>query len=78
MTARQLDMLLCESLGGSHWLKHLLNATVLYASAKALLIGAHSSMQSRALLTSTPSLLQSFNHVLVMSNTATLSSRLVS
>jgi hypothetical protein len=48
MTARQLDMPLCESLGGSHWLWHLLNATVLYASAKALLMGANSSMQSRA------------------------------
>lgn len=37
MTARQLDMPLCETMGGTHWLWHLLNAAVLYFSAKALL-----------------------------------------
>jgi len=47
MTARQLDMPLCESLGGSHWLWHVLNATVLYASARALLIGANASTAAR-------------------------------
>ena len=40
LTARQLDMPLCEQWGGLHWLWHVLNALVLYASAKALLIGA--------------------------------------
>ncbi len=43
LTARQLDMPLCESWGGLHWLWHVLNALVLYASAKALLIGASQS-----------------------------------
>lgn len=41
MMARQLDMLLCDTIGGTHWVWHLLNAVVLYASAKALLIGSH-------------------------------------
>ncbi|UOD51082.1 ceramidase [Orrella daihaiensis] len=40
MTARQLDLPLCEQIGGTHWLWHVLNATVLYASARALLLGA--------------------------------------
>lgn len=39
MSMRQLDMPLCASLGGTHWIWHLLNAAVLYASAKALLAG---------------------------------------
>ncbi|MCD8504706.1 MAG: ceramidase [Burkholderiaceae bacterium] len=43
MTARQLDLPLCEQLGGSHWLWHVMNAGVLYASARALLIGAEYS-----------------------------------
>jgi hypothetical protein len=40
MTARQLDMPLCQNWGGTHWLWHVLNAAVLYASARALLSGA--------------------------------------
>lgn len=40
LTARQLDMPLCEHTGGTHWLWHLLNAGVLYASARALLAGS--------------------------------------
>lgn len=40
LTARQLDMPLCEQTGGTHWLWHMLNAGVLYASARALLAGS--------------------------------------
>jgi hypothetical protein len=36
MTARQLDMPLCLSTGGLHWLWHLCNAGVLWASARAI------------------------------------------
>ncbi len=48
LTTRQLDMLLCESLGGLHWLWHILNAMVLYASAKALLTGASQSIKVKS------------------------------
>ena len=41
LTARQLDLPLCERTGGTHWVWHVMNAVVLYASAKALLIGAN-------------------------------------
>lgn len=37
LTARQLDMPLCPVTGGTHWLWHVLNAGVLYASARAML-----------------------------------------
>ncbi len=37
MTARELDVPLCQTMGGTHWLWHLLNAAVLYFSAKAIL-----------------------------------------
>ena len=40
MTARQLDMPLCEQLGGTHWIWHVVNAMVLFVSARALLAGA--------------------------------------
>ena len=40
LVARQLDMPLCEQTGGTHWLWHMFNAGVLYASARALLAGA--------------------------------------
>jgi len=40
LTARQLDMPLCEQTGGTHWLWHMFNAGVLYASARALLAGS--------------------------------------
>jgi hypothetical protein len=36
MTARQLDMPLCLSTGGLHWLWHLFNACVLWACARAI------------------------------------------
>lgn len=36
MTARQLDMPLCLSTGGLHWLWHLFNAGVLWACARAI------------------------------------------
>lgn len=48
ITARQLDLPLCETTGGTHWLWHVLNALVLYASAKALLIGASQSTRNGA------------------------------
>lgn len=41
MTARQLDLPLCERTGGTHWAWHVMNAAVLYGSAKALLIGTN-------------------------------------
>lgn len=40
MMARQMDLPLCEQIGGTHWLWHIMNAAVLYASARALLAGA--------------------------------------
>lgn len=40
MTARQLDMPLCEDLGGTHWIWHAMNAVVLFTSARALVVGA--------------------------------------
>lgn len=43
MTARQLDLPSCEQMGGTHWLWHIMNAAVLYASACALLAGASDS-----------------------------------
>jgi len=33
---RQLDVVWCDTAGGTHWLWHLLNAVVLWASAKGL------------------------------------------
>jgi peptidoglycan/LPS O-acetylase OafA/YrhL len=36
MIARQLDMPLCSSTGGLHWLWHLFNAAVLWACARAI------------------------------------------
>lgn len=36
LTARQLDMPLCSSTGGLHWLWHLCNAGVLWACARAI------------------------------------------
>ena len=41
MTARQMDLPLCEQTGGTHWAWHVMNAAVLYASARALLAGTH-------------------------------------
>lgn len=41
MTARQMDLPLCEEIGGTHWLWHLLNAAVLYASARGLVTGVY-------------------------------------
>ena len=38
LAARELDMPLCQALGGTHWLWHLLNAVVLYCSAQAILV----------------------------------------
>ena len=40
MAARQLDMPTCQTMGGTHWAWHILNAVVLYASARALLLGS--------------------------------------
>lgn len=37
LIARQLDMPLCAFTNGTHWLWHVLNAGVLYASARAML-----------------------------------------
>jgi hypothetical protein len=36
LLGRQLDMPLCESIGGSHWLWHLLNGLTLYLSSYGL------------------------------------------
>lgn len=44
LTARQLDMPLCQSTGGTHWLWHVLNACVLYASARALTVNVRSDV----------------------------------
>lgn len=37
ITARQMDLPLCGQTGGTHWLWHVINAIVLYASARGLL-----------------------------------------
>jgi hypothetical protein len=42
LLSRQLDMPLCESIGGSHWLWHLLNGLTLYLSAYGLCLKRHS------------------------------------
>ncbi len=42
LLGRQLDMPLCEAVGGSHWLWHLLNGLTLYLSAYGLCLKRHS------------------------------------
>lgn len=42
LLSRQLDMPLCEAVGGSHWLWHLLNGLTLYLSAYGLCLKRHS------------------------------------
>jgi hypothetical protein len=42
LLSRQLDMPLCDSIGGSHWLWHLLNGLTLYLSAYGLCLKRHS------------------------------------
>ena len=37
IAARQMDLPLCDQTGGTHWLWHVINAIVLYASARGLL-----------------------------------------
>lgn len=46
LTARQLDIPLCHVTGGTHWLWHVLNAGVLYASARAMLATVKSGATS--------------------------------
>jgi hypothetical protein len=45
LLSRQLDMLLCDSLGPTHWLWHLLNSLTLYWSSYGLCIERHSKSQ---------------------------------
>jgi hypothetical protein len=45
LLSRQLDMLLCDSLGPTHWLWHLLNSLPLYWSSYGLCIERHSKSQ---------------------------------
>jgi hypothetical protein len=45
LLSRQLDMLLCDSIGPTHWLWHLLNSLTLYWSSYGLCIERHSKSQ---------------------------------
>ena len=45
LLSRQLDMLLCDSIGPTHWLWHLLNGLTLYWSSYGLCIERHSKSQ---------------------------------
>jgi hypothetical protein len=45
LLSRQLDMLLCDSLGPTHWLWHLINSLTLYWSSYGLCIERHSKSQ---------------------------------
>jgi hypothetical protein len=45
LLSRQLDMLLCDSLGPTHWLWHLLSSLTLYWSSYGLCIERHSKSQ---------------------------------
>jgi hypothetical protein len=42
LLSRQLDMPLCDSIGGSHWLWHLFNGLTLFLSAYGLCLGQRS------------------------------------
>jgi hypothetical protein len=42
LLSRQLDMPLCDSIGGSHWLWHLLNGLTLFLSGYGLCLGQRS------------------------------------
>jgi hypothetical protein len=45
LLSRQLDMPLCESIGGSHWLWHLLNGLTLYLSSYGLCAERHNQFR---------------------------------
>jgi len=45
LLSRQLDMPLCDSIGPTHWLWHLLNSLTLYWSSYGLCIERHSKSQ---------------------------------
>ena len=45
LLSRQLDMPLCDSIGGSHWLWHLLNGLSLFLSAYGLCLGQRSKSE---------------------------------
>jgi hypothetical protein len=45
LMSRQLDMPLCESISGSHWLWHLLNGLTLYLSSYGLCLKPRSQFQ---------------------------------
>ena len=45
LLSRQLDMPLCDSIGGSHWLWHLLNGLSLFLSSYGLCLGQRSKSE---------------------------------